>query len=202
MKSRFSTKQDEICRNITEMIDEIHSVCICGTHQNAVFLIGMIDLEYTYKDLTKKVDCDPDNKVCMMHHCESCSGSAALKKFLDDEHSHLVLCEFSFEMKQNNVEDFHQHLCSRWLGDAMCNTLCSSGSFVSHPGSDTVKSPSTIILFEPKDSFYDFKCLAWSFTRYKCWVRLLMLSMRSSLYSLNVIVSVASAARSVVCHLQ
>ena len=113
VKSRFSTKQDEICRNITEMIYEIHSVCICGTHQNAVFLIGMIDLEYTYKDLTKKVDCDPDNKVCMMHHCESCSGSAALKKFLDDEHSHLVLCEFSFEMKQNNVEDFHQHLCSR-----------------------------------------------------------------------------------------
>ena len=50
----------------------------------------------------------------------------------------------------------------------MCNTLCSSGSFVSHPGSDTVKSPSTIILFELKDSFYDFKCLAWSFTRYKC----------------------------------
>ena len=25
----------------------------------------------------------------MMHHCESCLGSAALKKFLDDELSHL-----------------------------------------------------------------------------------------------------------------
>ena len=66
-----------------------HSVCICSTHQNAVLLIDVIDWECTYKDLMKKVVYDPDNKVCMMHHCESCPGSAALKKFLDDELSHL-----------------------------------------------------------------------------------------------------------------
>ena len=58
-------------------------------HQNAVLLVDPIDWEYTYKDLIKKVVCDPDNKLCMMHCCESCPGSAALKKFLDDEISHL-----------------------------------------------------------------------------------------------------------------
>ena len=34
----------------------------------------------------------------------------------------------------------NQHLCSRWLRDAMCNTLCFSGSFVSHPESGTGSS--------------------------------------------------------------
>ena len=48
-------------------------------------LVDAIDWECTYKDLIKKVVCDPDNKVCMMLRCESCPGSAALKKFLDDE---------------------------------------------------------------------------------------------------------------------
>ena len=47
-----------------------HSVCICSTHQNAVLLIGVTDWECTYKDLMKNVVYDPDNKVCMMHHCE------------------------------------------------------------------------------------------------------------------------------------
>ena len=52
-------------------------------------LVDTIDWEYTYKDLIKKVVCDPDNKVCMMLRRESCLGSAALKKLLDDELSHL-----------------------------------------------------------------------------------------------------------------
>ena len=44
-----------------------HSVCICSTHQNAVLLVDTIDWEYIYKDLIKKIVCDPDNNVCMMH---------------------------------------------------------------------------------------------------------------------------------------
>ena len=66
-----------------------HYVCECSTHQNVVLLVDAIDREYTYKDLTKKVVCDPNNKVRMMHRCESCPGSAVLKKFLDDELSNL-----------------------------------------------------------------------------------------------------------------
>ena len=66
-----------------------HCVCVCSTHQNAVLLADTVDWEYTNKNLIKKVVCDPANKVCLMHHCESCPRSAALKKFLDDELSHL-----------------------------------------------------------------------------------------------------------------
>ena len=66
-----------------------HSVCVCSTHQNAVLLVDAIAWEYIYKALIKKVACDPDNKVCLMHRFESYLGSAALKKFLDDEPSHL-----------------------------------------------------------------------------------------------------------------
>ena len=75
-------------------------VCICSTHQNAVLLVDAIDWECTYKDLIKKAVCDPDNKVCIMHHCESCSGSAALKKF-QDELSHLDMdSEFHYCQRQ------------------------------------------------------------------------------------------------------
>ena len=73
-----------------------HSFCLrmqhdllFATDNNAVLLVDTTDWEYTYKDLIKKVVCDPDNKVCMMHRCESCPRSAALKKFLDDELNHL-----------------------------------------------------------------------------------------------------------------
>ena len=51
----------------------------------------------------------------------------------------LLCCQLNWN-RVNIVGGFHQHLCSRWLGDAMCNTLCSSGSFVSRPVSDTVSS--------------------------------------------------------------
>ena len=70
-----------------------HSFClrICSTHQNGVLLVDAIDWEYTYKDLIKKVVCDPDNKVGMTHRCESRPESAALKKVLDDELNHLEM---------------------------------------------------------------------------------------------------------------
>ena len=66
----------------------------------------------------------------------------------------------------------------------------------------SVKSPSIITSFAPSNSYFDFTDLAWAFAMYECQVRLLMLLMRSYLYSSNVVVSVASAARSVVYHWQ
>ena len=85
--SKFCTLRPKWCVLVGSWAT--HSVCVCNTHQNAVLLVDAIDWEYTYKDLIKKVVCDPDNKVCMMHRFESCLVSAALKKFLDDELSHL-----------------------------------------------------------------------------------------------------------------
>ena len=50
----------------------------------------------SFKDLTKKVVCDPVNKEFMMHRCNNCPGTDALLEFLDkklgkfdaDEHFH------------------------------------------------------------------------------------------------------------------
>ena len=66
-----------------------HSVCVCCIHQNALLLTDAIDWDFTYKDLMEKVVCDVDNRVCMMHRCESCPGSEALEEFLDNELKHL-----------------------------------------------------------------------------------------------------------------
>ena len=66
-----------------------HSVCVCSMHQNAVLLTDAVDWDFTYKDLMEKVVCDVESRVCMMHRCESCPGSEALEKFLDDELRHL-----------------------------------------------------------------------------------------------------------------
>ena len=84
---KFCTLRPKWC--VLPGSSQTHSVCVCSIQQNAVLLVDVIDWEYTYKELINKVVCDPDNNVCMMHCCESCPRSAALKKFLDDELSHL-----------------------------------------------------------------------------------------------------------------
>ena len=85
--SKFYSLRPKWC--ILAVSSGTHSVCVCSTHQNATLLVDAIDWECTYKDLIEKLVCDTDNRMCMMHHCESCPVSAALEKFLDDELSHL-----------------------------------------------------------------------------------------------------------------
>ena len=41
--------------------------------------------DLTYKDLIKKIVYNPESNKCIMHRCESCSGTATLKEFLDQE---------------------------------------------------------------------------------------------------------------------
>ena len=60
-----------------------HSVFVCSAHQNFVLLVDAMDWDLTYKDLIKKVDCNTENNI--MHRCESCPDTAALKDFLDQE---------------------------------------------------------------------------------------------------------------------
>ena len=71
-----------------------HSVCVCSMHQNAVLLVDAIDWDVNYKDLINKVVCDSSNKECMMHCCESCSGIAGLKEFLDEQ-----LCDINLDIE-------------------------------------------------------------------------------------------------------
>ena len=56
-----------------------HSVCICSVYQNVAFLVDAMDWNLTYKDLVKKIVYNPKSKKCIIHQCESCPGTAALK---------------------------------------------------------------------------------------------------------------------------
>ena len=81
--SKFSSFRPKWC--VIAGTTGIHSVCVCSAHQNAVLLVDAIDWEVTYKDLINKIVCDPTNDECMMHRCESCPWTEALKQFLDEE---------------------------------------------------------------------------------------------------------------------
>ena len=63
-----------------------HSVCVCSAHQNVVSLVHAMGWDLTYKGLIKKTFYNPEsNKCIIMHWFESCSGTATLKEFLDQE---------------------------------------------------------------------------------------------------------------------
>ena len=62
-----------------------HSVCVCSAPQNVVLLVDAMDWVLTYKDLIKKIVCNTESNKCIMHRCESCPGTVALKEFLDQE---------------------------------------------------------------------------------------------------------------------
>ena len=62
-----------------------HSVCVCTTHQNTILLVDALNWEVTYKELVTKVVCDPSNGKCMMHRCNNCPGTNALRKLLEQE---------------------------------------------------------------------------------------------------------------------
>ena len=62
-----------------------HSVCVCSAHQNVVLLVDAMDWDLTYKDLIKKIVCNPESNKCLIHRCESCPDTAILKEFLDQE---------------------------------------------------------------------------------------------------------------------
>ena len=48
-----------------------HSVCVCSAHQNVVLLVDAMDWDLTYKDLIKKIVCNPkSNNCCSTNICE------------------------------------------------------------------------------------------------------------------------------------
>ena len=61
------------------------SVYVYSPHQNVVLLVDAMDWDLTYKELIKQIVCNPQSSKCMMHWCESCPGTAALKEFLDQK---------------------------------------------------------------------------------------------------------------------
>ena len=63
----------------------IHSVWVCSAHKNVVLLVYAMNWDLTYKDLIKKIVCNPESNKCIMHGCESCPGTATMKEFFDHE---------------------------------------------------------------------------------------------------------------------
>ena len=53
--------------------------------KKVMLLVNAVDWDLPYKYLMKKIAYDPESSKCIMHQCESCPGTATLKKFLDQE---------------------------------------------------------------------------------------------------------------------
>ena len=49
-----------------------HSVCVCAIHQNVVLLCDATDKKHN--ELLQYLVCDTENKICMVHRCQNCSG--------------------------------------------------------------------------------------------------------------------------------
>ena len=51
-----------------------HSACACSAHQNVILLVDVMDWDLTYKDLIKKIVCNPESNKYIKHqrwHCNS-----------------------------------------------------------------------------------------------------------------------------------
>ena len=62
----------------------MHSVCVCEQHQNAKLITAVIPDSHDYKDLLEKIVCSVNDRKCMLHLCESCSGKLGLEQYLSD----------------------------------------------------------------------------------------------------------------------
>ena len=79
-----------------------HSVCVCTHHQNTILLLTAIKWNITYKDLMEKIVCDTLSNECMVHRCEQCPGTEALRNYLDQELQEIdVDEEFHFNQWQS-----------------------------------------------------------------------------------------------------
>ena len=100
--SKFCTLCPKWC--VIPGSSETHLVCVCTTHQNTSLLVGALNWEVTCKDPVNKVVCDPSNQECMMHHCTNCSGTNALREFLEKKPSD-INPDFQFHYSQWQTTD-------------------------------------------------------------------------------------------------
>ena len=64
-----------------------HNVCVCQKHQNSILACLALDLDY--KSLMKLIVCNTDNRICMVHRCESCPGKEVLLEYLKSNFDYL-----------------------------------------------------------------------------------------------------------------
>ena len=62
-------------------------MCVCQKHQSSYLAALAVDLEY--KNLMKLIVCNTENRICMIHRCDSCPGKEALLGFLQNSFTDL-----------------------------------------------------------------------------------------------------------------
>ena len=80
--SKFCDSRLKWCIPVTA--SGMHSVCVCEQHQNAKLITAVIPDSHDYKDLLEKIVCSVNDRKCMLHLCESCSGKLGLEQYLSD----------------------------------------------------------------------------------------------------------------------
>ena len=59
-----------------------HNVCVYQKHQNFILAALAVDLEY--QNLMKLIVCNTENRISMIHRCDSCPDKEALLEFLQN----------------------------------------------------------------------------------------------------------------------
>ena len=79
--SKFCSLRPKWC--VTVSSSGTHSVCVCTSHQNTQLLVHAANIEKTYKELIEMMVCNVENKMCMIHRCSNCPGTAPVKDYLE-----------------------------------------------------------------------------------------------------------------------
>lgn len=85
--SKFCALRPKEC--VTVGARGTHSVCVCTIHQNVKLMLASFpqsgNMKLSYHDLLQQLVCSVENSICMLHRCEACPGSSALKEFLESK---------------------------------------------------------------------------------------------------------------------
>ena len=64
-------------------VQETHHVCVCTIHQNAVLMLGVVNLDKDHHELMDMIVCSRDSKECMVHRYPNCPvDTKALENYL------------------------------------------------------------------------------------------------------------------------
>jgi len=78
--SKFCSLRPKWC--VTVSSSGAHSICVCKSHQNTQLLVHAANINRSYKELIEMMVCSTENKMCMIHRCPNCPGTAAVKEYL------------------------------------------------------------------------------------------------------------------------
>lgn len=86
----------------------LHSVCVCEYHQNFKLLVSEIPGVSDYKDLLQRIVCNTEQRDCMLHSCDRCPGSTALKDHLIELFNENNIDQVTFnQWTKANCRRFH-----------------------------------------------------------------------------------------------